>query len=212
MPQKRNPVALEHARAIASKALGQASAILLCVHNTPYGDIVDTEDDLQPLVARMFKDAARAVALVAAAMTDARFDVAALAARATEGWVTATELADALTRDRGVAFMAAHAVVSRFLTDARTLSDRPLTEILRRASRAVLGREIVYTVAQLEEILSPEHFVAVRTTLGGPAPSETLRALEASRSLLEHDTAWLASIRATLRQAEQQLKNAAEYL
>ena len=50
MPQKRNPVALEHARAIASKAVGQAGAILTAVHNTPFGDIVDTEDDLQPLV------------------------------------------------------------------------------------------------------------------------------------------------------------------
>ncbi|HET9705952.1 MAG TPA: lyase family protein, partial [Vicinamibacterales bacterium] len=42
MPQKRNPVALEHARAIGSKALGQAGAIMLSVHNTPFGDIVDT--------------------------------------------------------------------------------------------------------------------------------------------------------------------------
>ena len=58
MPQKRNPVALEHARAIGSKALGQASAIMLSVHNTPFGDIVDTEDDLQPLVASMFRDGA----------------------------------------------------------------------------------------------------------------------------------------------------------
>ena len=57
MPQKRNPVALEHARALASKALGQASAIQLAVHNTPFGDIVDTEDDLQPLVESMFEDA-----------------------------------------------------------------------------------------------------------------------------------------------------------
>ena len=57
MPQKRNPVALEHARAIGSKALGQATAIMLSVHNTPFGDIVDTEDDLQPLVAAMFRDA-----------------------------------------------------------------------------------------------------------------------------------------------------------
>ena len=72
MPQKRNPVALEHARAIASKALGQASAMMLTVHNTPFGDIVDTEDDLQPLVAPMFRDARRAVALVGAAMRDAR--------------------------------------------------------------------------------------------------------------------------------------------
>ena len=68
MPQKRNPVALEHARAIASKAVGQAQAIFMTVHNTPFGDIVDTEDDLQPLVASMFRDATRTVSVVAAAM------------------------------------------------------------------------------------------------------------------------------------------------
>ena len=68
MPQKRNPVALEHARAIASKALGQAQAIVTAVHNTPFGDIVDTEDDLQPLVFSTFRDATRGVRLVAAAM------------------------------------------------------------------------------------------------------------------------------------------------
>src|SRR5690242_2461293 len=33
MPQKRNPVAFEHARSIGSKALGQTQAILLAVHN-----------------------------------------------------------------------------------------------------------------------------------------------------------------------------------
>ena len=59
MPQKRNPVALEHARAIASKALGQTQAIVTAVHNTPFGDIVDTEDDLQPLVFSTFGDASR---------------------------------------------------------------------------------------------------------------------------------------------------------
>ncbi len=76
MPQKRNPVALEHARAIASKGLGQAQAIVLAVHNTPYGDIVDTEDDLQPLVFSMFRDSTRAMNLAAAAMATAEFDAA----------------------------------------------------------------------------------------------------------------------------------------
>src|SRR4029078_13675924 len=59
MPQKRNPVALEHARAIASKALGQAAAIVPTVHNTPFGDIVDTEDDLQPLAPGSVADGVR---------------------------------------------------------------------------------------------------------------------------------------------------------
>src|SRR5256884_6555988 len=90
MPQKRNPVALEHARAIGSKALGQASAIQLSVRNTPFGVLVDTEDDLQPLVFSMFKDATRAVKLVAAAMKDATFDVKRLAERAEQGWITVT--------------------------------------------------------------------------------------------------------------------------
>ena len=37
----------------------QAAAALIAVHNTPFGDIVDTEDDLQPLVASP-SDATRA--------------------------------------------------------------------------------------------------------------------------------------------------------
>ena len=110
MPQKRNPVALEHARALASKALGQAGAILLTVHNTPFGDIVDTEDDLQPLVASMFDDATRAVTLVAAAMATAEFNRERMAERARLGWITVTELADTLTREHQVPFKKSHAV------------------------------------------------------------------------------------------------------
>src|SRR5436309_253367 len=99
MPQKRNPVAIEHARAIGSKALGQAQAVFTSVHNTPFGDIVDTEDDLQPLVFSMFRDATRSVKLVAAAMATAEFDATSLESRAAEGWTTLTELADTLVRD-----------------------------------------------------------------------------------------------------------------
>ena len=55
------------------------------VHNTPFGDIVDTEDDLQPLVWSMFRDAMRTVRLVAAAMQTREFDAERLEARAGAG-------------------------------------------------------------------------------------------------------------------------------
>ncbi|MCK9927242.1 lyase family protein, partial [Frankia sp. Mgl5] len=48
MPQKRNPVSLEHMRALLSSAVGNTAAVLTMMHNTPFGDIVDTEDDMQP--------------------------------------------------------------------------------------------------------------------------------------------------------------------
>jgi argininosuccinate lyase len=206
MPQKRNPVALEHARAIGSKALGQASAIMLSIHNTPFGDIVDTEDDLQPLVTSMFKDAARAVSLVAAAMEQAEFDVARLAARAGQGWITVTELADTLAREHRLPFKAAHAIASRLVASAGTTPERPLSLVLRAVSNEVIGREIVYDEAALAEILSPQHFVNVRKTHGGPAPSETLRAIGLSGELLRADEAWLKDVRARLERAERQLK------
>src|SRR5262249_10808940 len=113
MPQKRNPVAFEHARAIGSKALGQAQAVVLSVHNTPFGDIVDTEDDLQPLVFSMFRDATRMVKLVAAAIRTADFDPERLEKSAGDGWTTLTELADTLGRDPGLPFKGGHAIAPR---------------------------------------------------------------------------------------------------
>ena len=171
MPQKRNPVALEHARAIASTAVGQANAILLAVHNTPFGDIVDTEDDLQPLVHAMFTDASRAALLVAAAMATARFDAGRLAERARQGWITVTELADTLTRDHDVPFRTSHTIASRFVSEASRRPGEPPARILRDITESVLGRAIAFTDAALADLLSPEHFVRVRTTPGGPAPT-----------------------------------------
>ena len=212
MPQKRNPVALEHARAISSKAVGQASAILLTVHNTPFGDIVDTEDDLQPLVFSMFNDADRAVRLVAAAMESAAFDRTRLAARAEQGWITLTELADTLVRDHGVSFKTSHTIATRLMAEATRRPAEPRSRLLREVSAVVSGRAIEYDEAALDEVLSARHFVNVRKTPGGPAPSETARAIAASRELSTADATWLADTRDKLKRADQRLTQAAKSL
>jgi argininosuccinate lyase len=176
MPQKRNPVALEHARSLTSKALGEAAAIVTAVHNTPFGDIVDTEDDLQPLVASIFRDAQRAVALVIVSIRGAHLDVDRMRSRAAEGGTTTTELADRLVRDQNIAFAMAHTIAAGLL------------------SGVVPPTSLGYTDEELTHILSARHFVETRRTHGGPAPGETSRALEASRELLRQDQAWLDAV------------------
>jgi len=206
MPQKRNPVAMEHARAIGSKALGQATGIMLCIHNTPFGDIVDTEDDLQPLVDKMFHDAARALTLVGAAMASAEFDRKKLEQRAGEGWITITELADTLVREHGLAFHTAHAIARRIV---KTRGEHPaakVSDIIAEASQELCGAPIRYTEERVAEIMSPRHFVAVRTTHGGPAPEVTGAALDASRQVLAADRQWLADTRARLEAAAAELR------
>jgi len=202
MPQKRNPVALEHARALASKALAQLAGLPMVVHNTPFGDIVDTEDDLQPLVATAFGDAARAVALVAAAVAGATFDTARMRARASVAGVAMTELADRLVRDHGLSFKAAHAIAARVATDDHVTGAR-VTAVARE-----LGHHLSVSEAMVAEALNPDQFVAVRRTPGGPAPEITASAIEQSRGRLAADEAEAERARGALSAADHRLRRA----
>ena len=158
MPQKRNPVAFEHARAIGSKALGQAQAIVISVHNTPFGDIVDTEDDLQPLVFSMFRDATRMVKLVAAAMRTAEFDAEAARSKRRR------RLDDADRARRYARARSRPAVQDRArdrLAPGRGAAPQPRAAAVGapgEATSGVLEAPLPYTDRDLETILSPRHF------------------------------------------------------
>jgi argininosuccinate lyase len=205
MPQKRNPVALEHARGLLSKALGQAGALPPVVHNTPFGDIVDTEDDVQPLVVSTFTDATRAIALVSAAMTGAELAVDRMRGRAAEGWVTATELADTLARDHGIPFGTAHAIVAELIRRQQDRPEEGLSDALARATRAALGREVRIDDVSLAVLLSPAHFVAVRHNQGEPAPEASTEALTQAVANLDRDRRVAAEARGRMTRAGQQL-------
>jgi hypothetical protein len=60
--------------------------------------------------------------------------------------------------------------------------------------------------------MSPRHFVDVRTTHGGPAPSETLRAIGVSRDLLASDRAAWQARRDHLAGAERLLRERVDAL
>lgn len=212
MPQKRNPVALEHARALASKAVGQAGGILLAVHNTPFGDIVDTEDDLQPLVASTFRDGTRAVSLVAAAMATAEFDATRMAEGARRGFITITELADVLAREYDVPFTTAHRLAAAVARSGCGGDAAAQSAALAAASNEISGREIRIDPDAMARLMSPEHFVSVRATHGGPASGETARAIAASNARLEDDAAWLDASRRALALAASALRSAATSL
>jgi argininosuccinate lyase len=209
MPQKRNPVALEHARAIASKALAEAGAIAQTVHNTPFGDIVDTEDDLQPLVAAAFRDATRAVALTAVTLDAATFDAERMRARAGESWVTITELADTLVRDHGLPFKSAHAIAGAVARTCRSADLPQVAGVIASAARDA-GHVVDIGPDVLARVLSPEHFVAVRRTHGGPAPEITARAVERSRDVLATDRTRLSELRRAIEDADRTRKTAVD--
>jgi argininosuccinate lyase len=199
MPQKRNPVALEHSRILASRALGEAQAVLTCAHNTPFGDINDSEDDLQPLVFTMFADASRALRLLAGLLRTAEADRERLALRAGADFITVTELADTLVRETGLSFREAHTLVANAV-QAAGADDSPgaiAAALLAQNPAIKLDRKTI------EQSLDPVHFVKVRRIIGGPAPEVVSDALARARIEQSKIEAWIHSQQRKLDDARQ---------
>jgi argininosuccinate lyase len=180
--------------------------VTLVVHNTPYADVVDTEDDLQPLVFSVYHDGTRAVRLVAAAMASAEFIGATADLAVPPHGVTSTELADTLVREHGLAFATAHRLAARLVAaQSEGSAERP-GALLARIATKTLGRPIDYSDERLAEILGAGHFVAVRETLGGPAAPVTARAMAESRQRLASDMAMAQALRDKLASARDTLR------
>lgn len=187
MPQKRNPVPLEHARILASRALTEAQSILGSLHNTPFADMNDGEDSLQPLVALAFTDGHRALALLAGALSEASFNTDHMKARAKGSFLTVTEVADTLVRTCGISFHRAHAIVAAAVKAAS--SDNPVALAQDLHARAI-SAEVNISLNEIQRALDPENFIAVRTVPGGPAPLALNPELERAAKQLITDRAW----------------------
>jgi argininosuccinate lyase len=167
MPQKRNPVTLEHARTRCSRAAGAAQAIVFSGHNVHFGDVNDIGPDVQEAIHTVIDALEGALDLLIACLRGASIDREALAARALATDTTATELADELVRSRGVAFPAAHrtaaALVQHVVRRGLHLQQATPDDL------AACGGPPMANDA-LAEALSPAAFVARRAGVGGPAP------------------------------------------
>src|SRR5215469_376311 len=195
MPQKRNPVALEHTRILASRALGEAQALLGCAHNTPFGDINDSEDPLQPLSMAMFASALRALKLLAGVIDAAEVDRAHLAWRAARDFLTVTELADTRVRSEGLCFREAHDLVAEAVR-ACGPDDRPEA---MAAALLVVRPSLRLSRQDILEALDPAHFIRIRKVVGGPAPERTRESLVRAWESQQGFEAWLAQKRQRLR-------------
>ena len=209
MPQKRNPVALEHTRILLSKSFTQAQAVLTSTHNTPFGDIVDSEDDLQPLVFSMCADASRSLRLFAGLLAHAEFDREQMRHSACESFITVTELADTLVREEGINFHHAHQLVAAAVRAAQDdSSPQRIVHELQALAPKVLGRKLGKSPDTWLRALDPAYFIGVRTIPGGPAVSSVQAQIAAARQDQASIQQWLDSKRTLLNRYPQLIRDA----
>jgi argininosuccinate lyase len=164
MPQKRNPDAAELIRAKAGRIVGALTALLVVMKGLPLAYQKDMQEDKEGAI-----DALSTLALSIAVMTgmvrDLEPDAVRMRQAVGEGYATATDLADWLTRALKLPFREAHQVTGRLVAKAAeaglALDRLPLAamqEVEPRITKAVFG------------VLSVENSVKSRAGFGGTAP------------------------------------------
>lgn len=215
MPQKRNPVSLEHSRAMLSTALGDAQSVQTVLHNTPFGDIVDTEDDLQSYLWRGYHRLAEVFELLEALLPSLEVNKPLLERRALESFSTVTELADTLVRASSISFRQAHgfvsALVRRLIEEGKTLYSIGLSDLeeLAQTSHPYMIEPLrMITDDSIKQALDPRHFVAIRSVIGGPSPKEVNRMLQTRIAQTTWEKQWILSAQEKLQKADQLLQTA----
>jgi argininosuccinate lyase len=169
MPQKRNPDAAELVRAKAGRVIGALNALLIVMKGLPLAYQKDMQEDKEGAI-----DAISSLSLCLAAMTgmvrDMEPDVARMRKAASEGYATATDLADWLVRSLGLPFRQAHHITGQIVAaaarDGVALHRMPLAAM--QAIEPRIGEDVF-------GVLSVERSVKSRVSYGGTAPANVRR-------------------------------------
>jgi len=213
MPQKRNPVPLEHVRILASRSLTQAQSVLGCLHNTPFADMNDAEDDLQPLAYTAFEDGERSLRLLAGVLSEAEFNLQGMATAAEGNFLPVTELADTLVRSTGMSFHSAHGIVSSAVKELGGCYDpTAMAAIIQRELPSFTNNSSRLSTEDLLNALSAAHFVAVRHVPGGPASEALEPEIMRASEQLSLDRQWLVTVRDNLDSARAMMRQECDAL
>ena len=191
MPNKKNPDPAELVRGRAARVIGELTTMLALLKGLPLAYQRDLQEDKAPLFDAVAVYGA-SLRIMAGLMATLTVDAGRMREAATDGYTTATAVADALVR-RGVAFRRAHHIVGSLVAQAEEagvgLDDVPdaMIGLALGASgdptAAALATEPGIGDA-LRAAASLDGALASCDVVGGTAPVRVAQALAAARARL----------------------------
>jgi argininosuccinate lyase len=178
MPQKKNPDVPELVRGKSGRVYGHLMSLLTLMKSQPLAYNKDNQEDKEPLFDTVdtVKGSLRAFADMMPALIVKR-EITYEAAK--RGFSTATDLADYLVRNKGLAFRDSHEVVG--LAVAHGLqTGQDLSEMSLQTLQGFCDQ----ITEDVFEVLTLEGSVSARNHLGGTAPEQVRAAVERAKAYL----------------------------
>jgi argininosuccinate lyase len=213
LPQKKNPIALEHVRGIGRIALGR----LASVHGafaSPSDSIVFERYLAVEELWRTFDDARGALTLLSAVLDSLVVHEDAALAAFEGSWCWTSDLAAALVLEHGLPWRTAQQSVSVLV---RQMMDA------RRSAESVTEADVAHAVETYSDqgglrlpegfvdgVRNPRAIVESRIVPGGPAEGDVLQQIAEAAAVLDQDRASLQAFETAAQAADRQLGEAVD--
>ncbi|MGE5563288.1 MAG: argininosuccinate lyase [Bacillota bacterium] len=178
MPQKRNPDAAELVRGHSGRIVGLFTGLMVTMKGLPLAYSKDMQDDKEP-VFEAHDLLMMSLEALAGMVDSVEFVPEQMREAASQGFSTATDLADWLVREADVPFREAHHITGRAVKAAEQRGCL-LAELPLDALQAIDGRidERVF------QVLSVDASVRSRRSYGGTAPERVREQIAAAKDAL----------------------------
>ena len=203
MPQKKNPLSIEHIKSKSSHLTSTYLDIAMCLKGTSYGHCRDVFECMPP-----FWDAVEQVTgmleLSIGTLQDITFHYDRMEFTASMNDSILTDMADFLVQKDRIPFRSAHNIIA---SAVRAQGDNPSSKItlkqLNKSSKQHLGHDTTLTESEWASLQSPRSSVANKRSEGSPAQSSCRKMLLSLRMAADRCNEQYNKIINSLQLAEQ---------
>lgn len=207
---KKNPQALEQIQGLSALAVGALSTAF-AIDRIP-SEAWEIEwrvwsQQLWPLMRKTIQ----ALTLMNRVLEGTEFKTGRMADLADAGWITSSDLASALVKERGLPWRIAHQIVAqlvRICIERGITSRRITTGLLDEVAESRTGKRLSLPQDVIDRACNPMECVSLRRLTGGPAPDELARQIEQCWRTVEAQERAVETARAALAGADARLVEA----
>ena len=213
MPQKKNPITLEHIKGKAAHSCAALVSVLSVLKGSPFSHTRDVSQESFHLVKDCFLEAESALILFKTTLNGLKVKKDVMLRKSKENFSAMTELADTLVLDFKISFREAHQItgvlVSRLME--KNLSAEDITpKMVEEVSQELFRTKLRLSPERLAQVLDPESIVKGHHGDGSVTPYEVKNAANYLRRTLEDDSAILLNLKAKLDAAGKKMTDDVE--
>lgn len=208
MPQKKNPITLEHIKAKAAHLEGFYVSLFSSMKNVVFTHSRDISSEAIRFFWYALKEAEAQMQLTIPTIKTLQVNRDVMLKKAGENFCTVTELANYLVRYDGISFRAAHEIVGAVVVKAMSKHLTALEinkALVNDTCLKLFNMETSLTDELINEALDPVLNVAAKRYEGGSAEEEVNRQLQKLMTTLAKDKALLAARKEKVAAADEKL-------